>query len=234
MMVKQRKFSYHLLCATEKITHIAFSDDLMLFSRGDVTSVTVLADAFRHFSQVSGLHVNPHKSNIYLAGEIKDNKDDILNVVQFPVGKLPVRYLGLPLTSQRASERDFAPLIAKVEQNIHRWNSKTLSRVGKVELIKSVIQGIQSFWLQAFSVHKSVLNRITTICRTFLWGSKFLKVAWSDICKPTEEGGLGLRDSYTWNQAFLVKNLWNIASRKDTLWVKWVHSVYLRGREILS
>ncbi|VFQ82222.1 unnamed protein product [Cuscuta campestris] len=205
-------------------------DDLMLFSRGDITSVKVLADALKHFSQVSGLHVNPQKSNIHLAGQIKDNKEEILILVQFPLGQC--RYLGLPLTSQRASERDFAPLISKVEENIRRWNTKTLSQAGRVELIRSVIQGIQSSWLQAFPVHKSVLNRIITICRTFLWGSKFSKVTWSDIYKPLEEGGLGLRNSYTWNQAFLIKNLWNIASHKDTLWVKWVHSVYLQDRDV--
>ncbi|RAL42508.1 hypothetical protein DM860_011126 [Cuscuta australis] len=231
-MGKQRNFSYHPMCQTLEITHIAFADDLMLFSRGDLDSVGVLADALKHFSQVSGLHVNPQKSNIYLAGQIKDNKVDLLDLVQFPLGQLPVRYLGLPLTSQRASERDFAPLISKVEENIHRWSTKTLSQAGRVELIRSVIQGIQGFWLQVFPVHKLVLNRIITICRTFLWGSKFSKVAWTDICKPHEEGGLGLKDSYTWNQTFLIKNLWNIASHKDTLWVKWVHSVYLQGRNI--
>ncbi|VFQ88803.1 unnamed protein product [Cuscuta campestris] len=205
--------------------------DLMLFSRGDIESVTVLPDALNHFSQASGLRVNPQKSIIFLAGEIKDNRQDILNLVQFPLGSLPVRYLGLPLTSQRASERDFAPLIAKIQDNICKWNTKTLSLAGRVELIRSVIQGIQCFWLQAFPIHKTVLNRITSICRSFLWGSKFSKVAWSDICKPKEEGGLGLRNSYTWNQAFLIKNLWNIACAKDTLWVKWVHAVYLQNRE---
>ncbi|VFQ64293.1 unnamed protein product [Cuscuta campestris] len=117
-MVKERKFNHHSLCATLGITHIAFVDDLMLFSRGDIESVTVLANALNHFSQASGLRVNPQKSSIFLAGEVKDNRQDILNLVLFPLGRLPVRYLGLPLTSQRASERDFAPLIAKVEDNI--------------------------------------------------------------------------------------------------------------------
>ncbi|VFQ98410.1 unnamed protein product [Cuscuta campestris] len=178
--------------------------DLMLFSRGDIESVTVLADALNHFSQAFGVRVNPQKSSIFLAGEIKDNRQDILNLVQFPLGSLPVRYLGLPLTSQRASEREFAPLIAKIQDNICKWNTKTLSQVGRVELIRSVIQGIY----------------------------KFSKVAWSDICKPIQEGGLGLRNPYTWNQAFLIKNLWNIACAKDTLWVKWVHAVYLQNRKV--
>ncbi|VFQ78803.1 unnamed protein product [Cuscuta campestris] len=131
----------------------------------------------------------------------------------------------------RASERDFAPLVNKVDEHIRKWNAKTLSAVGRLELIRSVIQGIEGFWFQAFPIHKSVLDRITSICRTFLWGSKFCKVAWEDICKPKDEGGLGLNQPIIWNQALLSKNLWNIASNKETLWVQWVHSVYLDGND---
>ncbi|VFQ64935.1 unnamed protein product [Cuscuta campestris] len=198
---------------------------------GNVDSVNVLAKAINIFSQVSGLHVNPLKSNIFLAGEIKDRTEDILALVPFPQGKLPVRYLGLPLTSQRASERDFAPLVNKVDEHIRKWNAKTLSAAGRLELIRSVIQGIEGFWFQAFPIHKSVLDRITSLCRTFLWGSKFCKVAWEDICKPKDEGGLGLNQPCIWNQALLSKNLWNIASNKETLWVQCVHSVYLDGND---
>ncbi|VFQ82072.1 unnamed protein product [Cuscuta campestris] len=179
----------------------------------------------------SGLYVNPQKSNIFLAGEIKDKKHELLSLVSFPEGKLPVRYLGLPLTSQRASKRDFAPLIAKVDENIRKWNTKSLSAPGRLELIRSVVQGIEGFWFQAFPIHKTVLDRITTLYRNFLWGGKFCKEAWVDICKPKDEGGLGLRDSTSWNQALLAKNLWNIASKKETLWVQWVHSFYLKGND---
>ncbi|VFQ83146.1 unnamed protein product [Cuscuta campestris] len=196
--------------------------------RGNVDSVNVLAKAINIFSQVSGLHVNPLKSNIFLAGEIKDRTEDILALVPFPQGKLPVRYLGLPLTSQRASKRDFAPLVNKVDEHIRKWNAKTLSAAGRLELIRFVIQGIEGFWFQAFPIHKSVLDRITSLCRTFLWGSKFCKVAWEDICMPKDEG---LNQPCIWNQALLSKNLWNIASNKETLWVQWVHSVYLDGND---
>ncbi|VFQ83143.1 unnamed protein product [Cuscuta campestris] len=206
-------------------------DDVMMFCRGNKDFVTVLANTIQNFSQVSGLYVSPLKSNIFLAGEIKDSKSDLLSLVSFPEGKLPVRYLGLPLTSQRDSERDFAPLIAKVDENIRKWNTKSLSSAGSLELIRSVIQGIEGFWFQAFPIHKSVLDRITTLCRAFLWGCKFCKVAWDDICKPKEEGGLGLRNSTIWNRALLAKCFWNIAANKETLWIQWVHSIYLQGSD---
>ncbi|VFQ89229.1 unnamed protein product, partial [Cuscuta campestris] len=225
-------FNYHKDCAALGITHLAFADDLMLFSRGDSHSVQVLMDALDHFSRVSSLTLNPTKSNIFLAGKYRDVSQNILGLASFPRGQLPVRYLGLPLASQRISESDFAPLVKTVDGFLSKWSTLKLSYAGRLELIRAVVQGVQSFWLQAFPVQKYVLDRITSMCRDFLWGSKLAKVAWVDICKPREEGGLGLKDANTWNNALLCKLLWNLAAKKDTLWVKWVHNVYIQGENL--
>ncbi|VFQ94140.1 unnamed protein product [Cuscuta campestris] len=228
---KEGTFNYHKDCANLGITHLAFADDLMLFSRGDLPSVQVLMDCLEHFSSVSGLVLSPTKSNIFLAGKYRDTSHDILGLVSFPRGQLPVRYLGLPLASHRISEADYAPLFKTVEGFLSKWKTMKISYAGKLELIRAVIQGVQSFWLQAFPVQKYVRDRITSHCRDFLWGSKFAKVAWSDICKPKIEGGLGLKDAGNWNDALLCKHLWNLAAKKDSLWVRWVHSVYIKDAD---
>nr|GFB24799.1 reverse transcriptase domain, reverse transcriptase zinc-binding domain protein [Tanacetum cinerariifolium] len=43
------------------------------------------------------------------------------------------------------------------------------------------------------------------------------KVAWKRICKPKEQGGLGIKDLETWNDALSAKHVSNIASKKDTI-----------------
>lgn len=70
------------------------------------------------------------------------------------------------------------------------------------------------------------------MCRKFLWAGSKPKVAWKSICSPKDEGGLGLRDCSTWNLATLYKILWDIHSRKNILWIKWIHTYYLRGRDV--
>ncbi|VFQ79642.1 unnamed protein product [Cuscuta campestris] len=112
---KDGTFHYHPDCATLGITHLAFADDIMLFSKRDFTSVTTLMEVLNHFSAVYGLHLSPTKSNIFIAGRDRDRSEDIISLVHFPVGQLPVRYLGLPLASQRLTESDFAPLINKID-----------------------------------------------------------------------------------------------------------------------
>ncbi|GKC86773.1 hypothetical protein Tco_1147422, partial [Tanacetum coccineum] len=58
------------------------------------------------------------------------------------------------------------------------------------------------------------------------------KVAWKHICKPKEQGGLGIKDLEIWNDALLLKHVWNIASKKDTLWIKWIHMMKLKDYSI--
>ncbi|XP_022873326.1 uncharacterized protein LOC111392262 [Olea europaea var. sylvestris] len=119
-------FNFHPKCGSQKITHLAFTDDLMLFATGDVM-------------------LNVLKSNLFTAGIHGQLLEDILG-----------------LTS-------------------------------KIELIR-----------------------------------RFFKES-NNICLPKEEGGLGLKDLKSWNLALLAKCLWNIHNKKDTLWIRWVHQIYLSG-----
>ncbi|XP_062089725.1 uncharacterized protein LOC133796267 [Humulus lupulus] len=56
-------------------------------------------------------------------------------------------------------------------------------------------------------------------------------VAWEKLCKPKKAGGIGFMNISDWNRATLIKNGWSIATKKDNLWVKWVHNVYIKHEE---
>ncbi|GJZ24146.1 hypothetical protein Tco_0561605 [Tanacetum coccineum] len=52
---------------------------------------------------------------------------DILNVLPFEEGKLPVKYLGVPLVSSSLIYRDCKELVEKVKSKINDWKNKFLS-----------------------------------------------------------------------------------------------------------
>ncbi|KAL0287714.1 UNVERIFIED_CONTAM: hypothetical protein Sradi_7118400 [Sesamum radiatum] len=63
-------------------------------------------------------------------------------------------------------------------------------------------------------------------------GSGIAKVAWA-ICKPREEGGLGIRSLVSANQALMLKQLWRIIQHDgNSIWVDWVHRYRLRQSTI--
>nr|XP_016491676.1 PREDICTED: uncharacterized protein LOC107811293 [Nicotiana tabacum] len=45
-MTEKQQFHYHPRCAKLEITHLCFADDLLIFSRGDISSVTEILNSF--------------------------------------------------------------------------------------------------------------------------------------------------------------------------------------------
>ena len=60
------------------------------------------------------------------------------------------------------------------------------------------------------------------LMRNFIWGSqgRGKKVKWSDICKPKDEGRLGVKNCIEWNKALTLRYFWAIKEKKDSLWVR--------------
>ncbi|KAK4432680.1 hypothetical protein Salat_1030200 [Sesamum alatum] len=184
------------------------------------------------FRDVFGLTVNTSKSSILTAGIVGNELDGILATTEFSRGEMPVRYLGIPLAAQHLKVTNYSPLVDRIADSISKWSAKSLSFVGRLELITSVIQSVECFWLQCFPLPAAVVDKIHRLCRNFLWNSKRAPVAWEQICHPKKEGGLGIRHIQSWNVALLARVLWNVHSKANTLWVKWVNEVYLRGASV--
>ncbi|KAL0421046.1 UNVERIFIED_CONTAM: putative mitochondrial protein [Sesamum latifolium] len=144
------EFNFHPKCEKLKITHLLFVDDLMLFSRGDLPSVHILMECLREFRDVSGLDVNASKSSIFTAGIVNYELDGILARTEFTRGEMPMRYLGIPLAAQRLLVSDYSPLVDRIANCISKWTAKSLSFAGHLELISSVIQGVECFLASMF------------------------------------------------------------------------------------
>lgn len=58
--------------------------------------------------------------------------------------------------------------------------------------------------------------------------------AWSDICQPKKEGGIGFCHFKDINVAFLSKLGWKIARENDSLWCRLLRAKYLMGRSFFE
>lgn len=116
-------FSFHAKCEGEGITHLAFADDFLLFGRGDISSMAVLADCLSEFSKTSELTVNANKSSIFFSNVPGFTKELILEKFGFSEGNLPTKYLGLPLASKMLLISQFSPLVESIASHINKWNN---------------------------------------------------------------------------------------------------------------
>ncbi|KAJ9561654.1 hypothetical protein OSB04_006814 [Centaurea solstitialis] len=227
-------FQFHHGCQELGITHLCFADDLFVFTHGDVHSVGVVKKALDVFAMRSGLSPNLQKSDIFFGHVPLDEKTAILDCLAFRQGTFPIRYLGVPLSPIALRASDYSAIVAKVKDRVQNWKSKFLSFGGRRQLILSVLQSLQLYWMAVFLFPSVTIHDLESCFRDFLWtqgatSKGRCKVAWTTICKPLESGGLGVKRLSVWNRALLTKNLWAILSRANTLWVQWIRLYSLRG-----
>lgn len=86
--------------------------------------------------------------------------------------------------------------------------------------------------MQILPIPVGIIDKIYTLCLKFLWTSKHPPIAWSTFCVSKENGGMGLKDLRSWNNALIAKTLWNIQMKKNTLWIKLINQIYLGGKSM--
>lgn len=86
-----------------------------------------------------------------------------------------------------------------------------------------------------FILPKKVIHEIENLIHNFLWSGNEVdphkaKVASRDICCPKNQGSLGLKPLYVWNQALVAKLIWRLlVGDRESLWVQWVHTYRIKG-----
>lgn len=231
---RDKSFGLHPRCQSLSLTHLCFADDLMVFVEGTKESVEGVLDVFEKFEVWSGLSIRLEKSTIYMGGVSEVEQRRILRNFPFAVGELPVRYLGLPLMTKAMRRQDYMPLLGKIRSRICSWTSRFLSYAGRLQLIRSVLMSIVNFWGAAFRFPGQCTKEIEQLCSAFLWSGPELKstgakVAWQDICKTKQEGGLGIRALKEVNKVQGLKLIWRFLAG-DSLWSKWIRSNLLKGK----
>ena len=98
-----------------------------------------------------------------------------------------------------------------MEKKLFSWKANYLSIGGRATLIKAALANLQDsqFITFVFSILKcpiSIINQIEKLKRDFSRHGrrkerKLHLVDWASICRPKEEGGLGIRPQRQMNQA---------------------------------
>ncbi|KAL0312368.1 UNVERIFIED_CONTAM: Retrovirus-related Pol polyprotein from type-2 retrotransposable element R2DM [Sesamum radiatum] len=230
-------FSYHWRCKELSLAMLCFADDLLLFSKADPHSVSILKEVLDGFGIVSGLVANAAKSHVILSRAAMALAPTILTITGFQLGSLPFRYLGLPIVSSKLTIADCQPLLSKVDERISGWGSYQLSFAARTQLIRSVLCSLSIYWSSSFLLPKGIITVLEKKLRRFLWqgttGAGFAKVSWHAVCLPKDCGGLGIPNLLALNQSLMCKHLWDILTQNmNSIWVQWVFQYRLHSRSL--
>ncbi|XP_074300593.1 uncharacterized protein LOC141631876 [Silene latifolia] len=186
--------------------------------------------------EASGLHINKDNSDIYMNEVAAADEQAILSISGFKKGSLPFKYLRITISYKRIFNVECSILVDKLVARIRGWGAKHLSYAGRLLLVKTVLTQIHSYWARIFLLPKAIIHKVESICRAYLWSGtkehhKAPAVAWDKCCLPKNQGELGILNCYNWNIATLGKYIWWVANKKDCLWVRWVHHLYIKQHD---
>lgn len=135
----EMKIQYHQKCSSSKLTHLCFADDLLIFIDGSISSVQGVLQVLKEFELRSGLAISVQKSSFFASGLTQEEVDAIKVSTGMPNGLLPVKYLGVPLTTKKLTLANCSILLQQIKAKFTSWTVRVLSFAGRLQLIKTVI-----------------------------------------------------------------------------------------------
>lgn len=163
---------------------------------------------------MSGLATNFDKTCLYSCQWGLLPEDGAAKTLNCKTGLLPVNYLGILVAGRRPRRQDWEGIILKVRNRLASWKGRFLSFGGRLTLINSVLTALPTYWMSMFRLPEWVSKKIDRIRRDFLWSGPDIEqptcrlVCWKNLCRPRVQGGWGILDLKTFNQALLGKWWW--------------------------
>lgn len=104
-----------------------------------------------------------------------------------------------------------------------------LSQGGKLEWVNLVFSSSPMFHMATLKLHNGIITQLNKYMKHCLWRGSDLssrkpsKAAWPMVCLPKQQGGLGVINLNSQNEALLLKFLHKFFTRAD---IPWVHLVW--------
>ncbi|KAJ3700519.1 hypothetical protein LUZ61_004224 [Rhynchospora tenuis] len=203
---------------------LQYADDTLIFSTAEGNALSTLKLVLLLFEKASGLKINAAKSVLVPFGLQQEEATQAAGNLGFVISELPLSYLGLPLTDTRPTRQCFQPILEKIQRRLAGWKAKLLSRAGRVTLASSVLSAVPSYFMSSFLLLAWLIKEIDKLRRKFIWGTnqqgrnRLHLMAWQRLCQPKSVGGLGLVDLKLQNQALLLRWIWNLYTKQESLW----------------
>ncbi|KAE8732459.1 hypothetical protein F3Y22_tig00002058pilonHSYRG00012 [Hibiscus syriacus] len=203
--------SFKCLRGGVKLSHLFFTDDLLLFAEAKADQMNNIRSCLHEFSR-AGVEVNLQKSKKFISPNVNSNMArDLSHLCGISLTDDLGTYLGVPIIHKRVNAGTHAPLIDKVMRKLAGWKGRVLSMAGRRTLIEAVSNAIPIHTMQTAILPVVVSKKLDSLSANFLWGGDIVYahnhlVSWGKVCRSKKMGGLGLRKIRDMNYALMAKN----------------------------
>ena len=129
-----------------RISHLLFTDDIILTSKLTTTSCHSIIDTLIYFTNLAKQKINFHKSKIFFSKNCSpSHKEFVLSSFNMSEGKSFGRYLGFPIFLKRPMQRDFQFFLDNFKLRLADWKTHCLTMAGRATLIKSTLNSLSNY-----------------------------------------------------------------------------------------
>jgi hypothetical protein len=118
------------------------------------------------------------------------------------------------------------------------WEGKMLSSGGKLILMNSCLSSIPTYIMRFYRLTDGQHKDMDSISEIFfVRGSntfKYHMAKWEALATPREFGGLRIINTRIMNGCMLVKWVWRLVNKEDSLWSRILRGEYLRDKDFFS
>jgi hypothetical protein len=197
------------------VSILQYADDTILFMEHNIEKALNMKSILCIFEELSGLKINFHKSEFFCFGQAKEMENEYKILFGCEIGSLPFRYLGIPIHFRKLKNGEWKPIEDRFKKKLSSWIGKLLSYGDLLNLINSVLTSLPMFMLSFFVIPKGGRKRLDFFRSRFFWQSdghknKYRLTKWNVICRPKDQGGLGI-------EVLEIKNLCLLSQWLDKL-----------------
>lgn len=132
----------------DRISNLVFADDCLIFARATIVATRNVNLLLENFSKVSGQKINFHKSTVYFSGNVhSQGRAALSNLMQIQHKTILGRNLGIHNIIFWKNPTNAKMMIERIRSKFAGWKAQTLSRAGRLTLIKASVFGIPNHTL---------------------------------------------------------------------------------------
>ena len=188
-----------------------YADDLKVCVTTE-NSITELFKLFDKYEKATNSKINKDKTEALWLGNWMGRTDKPLNL-KWTSGE--VNFTGIYVGNNRslASQRTFDGVVEKMKNKMAYWNTKYISKKGKVRILN--IYGLTKLWyaLEVHDISNDLCKIINNMCKTFIWNGYHQRPL-SVLIWPYDMGGLSLQSIETKIKTLRIRWLERLMTQK--------------------
>ena len=142
----------------------------------------------------------------------------------------------IPIHYRRLTNAEWKIVEERLQLRLSSWKGKLLSLGGRLVRINSVLSNMVLYMISFFQLPKGVLKRLDYFRSRFFWQGdsekkKYRLARWNVVCRPKDQGGLGIHDLEVKNTALLGKWLYKLLT-EDEVWQTLLNQKYIASKAL--